>query len=143
MNIKASELRTGNILDYLIEDKLDDRQEWYEPSAVDWQDIKYFAEREAKNKGLVPNGPVREHYKPIPITEDWLVNLGFVQPKDKFDYYKDDLIEVCVQDDTVHVWVLYSVGSAIQVFHIQYIHQLQNLYFSLSGKELELKTPLK
>jgi hypothetical protein len=149
MNIKANELRTGNILDYLIEDKLDDRQEWYEPSVVDWQDIKYFAEREAQNKGLPPNGPIREHYKPIPITEDWLLRLGFEEArKTKFRHIFDLEDNYSIgYDFTLVPGTIYEGMCGVRFFRryikCEFVHQLQNFVFVHTGKELQLKTPLK
>lgn len=79
---------------------------------------------------------------PIPITEEWLERLGFV-----------------LGDGTVEVWVnksgfsicRTSAGylkycilqfdsiSVIGEASIDYVHQLMNLYYSLTGEELTVK----
>jgi hypothetical protein len=51
---------------------------------------------------------------PIPITEDWLLNFGFEQNGHKLPIQ------------------LHQRGKT----HIKYVHQLQNLYFALTGEEL-------
>ena len=75
--------------------------------------------------------------KPIELTEEWLIRLGF-----EWDIYW--------QGHTDGNWVLTSgeIGWRIAygkrkhdfiVYKIQYVHQLQNLYFALTAVELELK----
>ena len=82
-----------------------------------------------------------QHCEPIPLTEDWLVKFGFEQGLsnhfridlgDSDKYYllcnpvRNDWSEVCVG--------IYSAGQA----PTKYVHQLQNLYFALTGEELSL-----
>lgn len=69
--------------------------------------------------------------KPIPLTEDWLVDFGFSiveLDNGNFSYQNN----------------IFSLGSNYAGFYIRnldikYVHQLQNLHFSLSGKELIIK----
>ncbi len=87
--------------------------------------------------------------QPIPLTEQWLLDFGFknehAQP---FEYYSKK-IAVNYQ---IHVLTPYKsnikeVGLKHRNGNIGYIlsdkiyhvHQLQNLYFALTGKELTLK----
>ena len=81
--------------------------------------------------------------KPIPLTEEWLLNLGFELNKNKNyinyiiiveDYYHSvewDKQETKFRysDDKSNAWC-YTIR------HIEYLHQLQNLYFALTNKEL-------
>ena len=65
----------------------------------------------------------------IPLTEEWLLELGFEgdnQPykKHDFEFYIDD-------DGRV---TIYFKGFLLSECY--YAHQLQNLYFSLTGEEL-------
>lgn len=69
--------------------------------------------------------------KPIPLTEEWLLRLGF-DNDDVNRFYKDG------------IYILfYNVGCSIlhNQLHVNifYVHQLQNLYFALTGEELTLK----
>jgi len=88
--------------------------------------------------------------KPIPLTEDILLDCGFSITCDPENvHYK---INVCNEYNEKFV-INRKVGY--NVFYIQhkdcndylhfttqikYVHQLQNLYFALTGKELEFKT---
>lgn len=56
----------------------------------------------------------------IPLTEEWLLKFGVESIYD-FKIYNDD-------GDVFY----YAVGC-------EYVHQLQNLYFALTGEELEIK----
>jgi hypothetical protein len=83
-------------------------------------------------------------YSAIPLTEEWLIKFGFVKEK--------------------HGWFVLKRGSKktnnLKMFHIasldgfsyktkgcmmsgykgsESVHQLQNLYFALTGEEIEIK----
>ena len=83
--------------------------------------------------------------KPIPLNEQWLLNLGF--NKD----YKAGYIGIDVNDsDFVLTEPLimgewqkeyafqFETGRTYKLKQIQYVHQLQNIYFALTGKELTI-----
>jgi hypothetical protein len=73
------------------------------------------------------------HLNPIPLTEEWLLKFGFVEI-DTFDdhcYYlqKCDLgLDRSFQP--------YGIGFITELKHV---HQLQNLYFALTGEELKIE----
>lgn len=75
-----------------------------------------------------------DYANPIPIIEEWLFRMGF--EKDIFwsDYIFNDIF--ITLNDTDNTYML-----DIDILHIkiQYVHQLQNLYFALTGEELEIK----
>jgi len=77
-------------------------------------------------------------WQPIPLTEEWLERFGL----------KREMVWVWsthIRHDTI---MLFDVGtksvefarnrsrSAIIIPNIHYVHQLQNLYFALTGEEL-------
>ena len=76
-----------------------------------------------------------EKFKPIPITDEWLVKVGFESNNSSSNfltYYNeryDYRIEIHQDGD---VWF-------DELRKIQYVHQLQNLYFTLTGQELEMQ----
>lgn len=77
--------------------------------------------------------------KCINITEEWLLKLGFKElyKSDftwKFENEKHTKIEVYLLPN-----IAFNVGGRCMAL-INYIHQLQNLYFALTGEELSLKT---
>ena len=83
-------------------------------------------------------------YKPIPLTEEWFLKFGFRRHWE--DFYNDVIYIKKVTDDyTEFEWGVYpnELGSGIQIknsIKLKYVHQLQNLYFALTGEELTLKT---
>ena len=115
--MKASELRINN---YLYNDgvvvKIDAR------TIFDiWDD-----------KGL-------KNYKPIPLTEEWLLKFGF-ERTDLIDNSNDDWTWLFYQKDSIYIdgsdlTIETATGIVIKV---EYVHQLQNLYFALTGEELTL-----
>jgi hypothetical protein len=71
-------------------------------------------------------------YRPIPITEEWLLKFGF----DKIGktYYKNDFR---YEFGNINRAILGKEDSCmLLVTHIENVHQLQNLYFGLTNKEL-------
>lgn len=74
--------------------------------------------------------------EPIPLTEEWLVKFGWeLTPLNaSFKRYnrKSGFMIIEVYDDN-KFWAEY--------IYVKYVHQLQNLYFSLTGEELEIKNP--
>lgn len=122
--MEAKELRIGNLV-YYENDKVTE-----EISTTNLIFIEYWNLNKGKNKTEPEN-----RYKPIPLTEEWLFKFGFELnnkgwSKDNIDYfieYNDNIFDV----------VAYSFYYIIA--QIKYVHQLQNLYFALTGKELILK----
>jgi hypothetical protein len=77
--------------------------------------------------------------EPIKITEEWLLKLGF--GKEKSYAFSIEVIEGIFIDITFTISGSVTVKLMNDDFiivppHIQYIHQLQNLYHSLKGEEL-------
>lgn len=80
------------------------------------------------------------HFKPIPLTEEWLIKFGF--------YYSDDeneFLELKLMHN-VKLYADYSNNFSTAILRIKenevkikHVHQLQNLFFVLTGEELEIK----
>ena len=72
-----------------------------------------------------------ENIEPIPLTEEWLIKMGFITDKlNGFDHYKGDF-EICLPN--------YFMWKDSLLNSIKHVHQLQNLYFALTSKELKIK----
>ena len=70
-------------------------------------------------------------YKPIPITEDWLVKFNF----DLGWIIEHNTESFCLIQQGVNYY--YSADMHHHTSKpMKYIHQLQNLFFALTGKEL-------
>lgn len=72
-----------------------------------------------------------EDYEPIPLTEEWLEKSGFKSTVEWLLKYKNNST-LLVSD------VKYGFQN-IPIQKIKYVHQLQNLYFALTGEELTIK----
>ena len=72
---------------------------------------------------------------PIPLTEEWLLKFGFTQCENEYWYEKGFFgisHEGCVnlQGRGNNEFVAEAV--------IKYVHQLQNIYYALTGSELQI-----
>lgn len=88
----------------------------------------------------------------IPITNEWLLKFGFVQEKNSNDFIitlrpEDTSLNLGENDDETGFYVLlcqkdedgFTGHDTIQMFHdLKYVHELQNLYYTLTRKELEI-----
>jgi hypothetical protein len=78
-----------------------------------------------------PDLPVSE-FEPIPLSGELLEQCGF-------EFYLAQRRE-CFRKDTFYLHKTQRKGYRYGVnTHIKYLHQLQNLYWCLVGKELEIK----
>jgi len=81
-----------------------------------------------------------EPYQPIQLTEEWLLKFGFeLLCRKSPDGYKDTIFSM-----QKPYWTLMQLdkGWGVQFWQgnkLEYVHQLQNLYFALTGEELEMK----
>lgn len=75
---------------------------------------------------------------PIPLTEEWLIKLGF--ERDPWGFCLEDRLSlsfsVTINGDFLPCWKDKVLSSG---FVVKAVHQLQNLFFALTGEDLELK----
>jgi len=118
--MKATELRIGNWVKWNYEERSDGNAYPVE-FGYELDDIK-------NNPNIV---------KPIPLTEEWLKRFGF-----ESDSYQDMYVLGWLKincDKTKGKPELWIENITGKVVYIEHVHQLQNLYFALTGQELELK----
>jgi len=93
--------------------------------------------------------------EPIPLTEEWLVKFGFEKSIDGFEMSKDitirnnngwvkEMVFFQIDDGLCGVSLrdIYDCGEKetyVIEIDIEYVHQLQNLFWCLTGKELTIK----
>lgn len=117
--IQARELRIGNLILMSFENSIE---------TVTARTIGFI--NQANYKGH--NHP----FEPIPLTEEWLVKLGFVRNGKvwEIDSINGIVFEIEYVSDCYY---LHTYGEwGYQGF--LYVHQLQNLYKALTGQELNL-----
>lgn len=68
---------------------------------------------------------------PIPITEDWLIKFGF--ESDGIEWW-DGIICLGIFKDGIYYLPTESLDYRVGQ-EIKYVHQLQNLYFALTGSD--------
>lgn len=77
------------------------------------------------------------YLEPIPLTEEWLIKFGFYYNK-SFEHYQlvYDNGSVLIIEKSIRAWIWKF--NKVQSIKLQHVHQLQNLYFALTGEELKL-----
>ena len=129
--MKASELRIGN---------------WYRSVKFNVPvkcDITDFYDLCAKSDGATEHPPIDEMFEPIPLTEEWLLKFGFTldceyTPYGKAEIYRNDDMDVVLSGVFKGVNIPYVCDDSF-IVNVKHVHQLQNLYFALTGEELEVK----
>ena len=72
---------------------------------------------------------------PIPLTEEILLKCGFTHKGNGFYEILGKFIELCNIGDE-----FYNTGfKGVSIGKIYFVHQLQNIFFSLCGEELTFK----
>lgn len=83
-----------------------------------------------------------EFIKPIPITDDWLKLLGFIESGAELLYLPMPELKSEIHYEKKPYGNVITLQSSVGMFipnDISYIHELQNLFFALTGTELILK----
>jgi len=118
--MKASELRIGNLV----------------------MDGKEIEQVNARMIDMLVK--IEADFDPIPLTEEWLLKLGFKQCGYEMLSWKHetllpsfnlDGINWADFDEPDYQFLNYKVAD--EILRIDYVHQLQNLYFVLTGEELK------
>jgi hypothetical protein len=125
--IKANELRIWN----LVFEGFD----IYEVTSITRSgQLRLFSAKENHSSGT-------SKIKPIPITKEWLLKFGFSKYDQMGDNYffafeKDDNFEFNLFLNFNKLKVSFYGLNWERAFKIDSVHQLQNLYFALTGQEL-------
>ena len=124
MNIR--ELRIGNILNngehYCVVIKIDAIEEVIQTTKL------------KGSPSFFESTPI----KAVPLTDDWLTKFGFNEVGDKVVMVDSSFHSIqIIQEGNVLLWD--DSGDSISLNDIKYVHQLQNLYFALTGEELTIK----
>lgn len=129
--MKTSELRIGNLLEF---------SNGIQPSKIVMVGRRFFSsasiEKEDNDFEITP------HYRPILLTDEWLLKAGFEKDDTGVDIYDQDYHEwyqkelpiigiICQSSDKSYLF-----DENTDTLRIKYVHQLQNLIFALTGEEL-------
>lgn len=138
--IDPKDLRIGNLVSCeQIGDTYTDRKPYYGEYIYEvtglrggfvWLDIGH--DEEEQTMIVFCEKVPCEHVQPIPLAEYWLKMAGFVDRE-------------LTAGPNVFVWheggvYIRGMSGAVHPKEVKYLHQLQNLYFALTGDELQFKT---
>ena len=120
--IQAQELRIGNLVE-----------------CFSIREVCVIKEHKIKVRHEISKGhfilewcPIKSlELNPIPLTEEWLSKFGFKKIGSFYRIKDSRFVEVLIHDDGIDV-----CNHSIYLLHIKYVHQLQNLYFALTGEKL-------
>lgn len=126
--MKGAELRIGNLVFY--ESTIDD----HEPKQINGSDIAMFED-------------FKDRYSPIPLTQQWLLKLGFNKDYKSgyigIDVCNTDFVLLTPENETAshagkYRWA-FKQDRIPLIKEIESVHELQNLFYAVSGVELILK----
>lgn len=86
-----------------------------------------------------------EDISPIPLTKEWLLKFGFKRPSPNSPMWEinkagEGMVKINYLYFTEYDHVTHKVyQTTCSLVCFRYVHQLQNLYFALTGEELEIK----
>ena len=134
--MKSSELRIGNYVNVPNYEQCPFRIDAFEHCSEKF--IKVAQEVKLNGFEVHPITWYGDNLQPIPLTVEWLLKFGF-EKSGLWTY----VIEL--QGNLKLVYYLgekgWSIGfkSYSDFSNLYYVHQLQNLYFALTGEELTIK----
>lgn len=74
-------------------------------------------------------------YLPVEINEQWLIDFGFRKDEEtNYRWFMEDWLAYDLDDNCIRISDSWEFGKK------KYVHELQNLFFAITGRELELKT---
>jgi len=134
--MQAIELRIGNYLNEAVRTKISRNIAYYEIKKIHSLDIHHLE-----------TFPESKAFEPIPLTEEWLLKFGF-KHQNKYNLesnlYSKKLnskyyFTIYSKTETLDFktkfigWKVLNIAFDLK---IDFVHQLQNLYFALTNEEL-------
>lgn len=138
--MKANELRIGNLINCIVFDEDENGNDLKIESFGKFIGLDPF-----ENFWWVESNLSREFYdefEPIPLTEEWFIKFG--AKSDDFEIESFVLSSLTCdyrffKRTTMDKNIYWTCEKVLGDTCIEHVHQLQNLYFALTGQELELK----
>lgn len=150
--MNANELRIGNLVKINNDLLPETKGQVYSVYGINERFDKEFPEsanvvslrHESRNTRYVRTyNQFDEFVEPIPLTEEWLVKFGFEKVNDNFmtieSYHyenKNCWIYLIADGFELELNTLSERNNLCRTY--KYVHQLQNLYFALTGEELTI-----
>jgi hypothetical protein len=88
------------------------------------------------------NNLILNTWKPIPITQEWLLKLGFIDLQERCGL--NGIYSIIgkrgnINIETMSYCEIDYEGSVNDIVKIEYVHELQNLFYALNKEELIIK----
>ena len=124
--MEAKELRIGNYIMFSDNNGISYRK----ISCIKINEFGFYSDIDGVNLGIC---------KPIPLTEEWLLKFGFEK-----DIEYDNTFNLGIPVLNGFTTITIDVRAEVLLLDcmeikIKHVHQLQNLYFALTGTHLTLK----
>lgn len=131
--MKSNELRIGNFIDLKVN--------------VPNVGVQYYSGgvvTALRENDLYANGirlPSYFNAEPILLTEEWLLKFGFEETRSLWNNGMGYPVHYDLENKNLRMAYGSHGGTVFPVvaFNVKFVHQLQNLYFALTGTELEIK----
>lgn len=124
--MKANELRIGNYI--------------YSLETQNFQRITGVTEEHPFFDSITFDYPNYDEIESIPLTEEWILKFGFVYNGWNYYFGKYVFHAQGKKDNNEFLNTEFGIRKENKIivisYHINFVHQLQNLYFALTGAEL-------
>lgn len=130
-NFSLQDLKCGNIINYQVSEGET------MPKTIDWKKLKWLTE-DPKGFNLVHTG--------IVITDEILIQFGFIYNKIQFGNNEELELDYCSGTFSVFHNQYYNHRLESKVLlgiELIFVHQLQNLFYSISGQWLSFESLLQ
>jgi len=129
--MKASELRIGNLI--YVDSKL----------RYVFGTIYKTIQHNCHSKNSTYSENYENECEPIPLTEEWLLKFGFYNSNNEYSL-SNVFFYICFKfykNGNKKLWINSNDVKYLknEIMFINSVHQLQNLYFALTGEELIIK----
>ena len=135
--MKVKELRIGNYINGIY-DQDNELSEICRVVAMDETgsllDYQIWVESESSNHEFY------YEFNPILLNAEWLEKFGFI--KNGILYEKEKHSQFALKEwivGGITEWIIFWGDSILHKIEPKYIHELQNLYFVLTGEDLKIK----
>jgi hypothetical protein len=136
--MKSSELRIGNFFDEINRKSRIHRPYGFvrKVGCISFFKVELYEVDKPFAQQIKPDMTDISNLSPIPLTEEWLLKFGFKRLNNAWNGpHRNDF----------SIWnpignPEFILNDTVLNPRTEYVHQLQNLYFALTGEELEIKS---
>jgi hypothetical protein len=132
--MKASELRIGNLLEF---------SNGIQPTKTVTVGRRFFSSASIEKED--GDFEITGYYKPIALNEIWLQKLGFKKKGSEWKLFPCAEVQIIVFNENDYNGVMFYTRTIHTDYtpiycgsQINYVHQLQNLYYALTSVELSV-----